>query len=143
MHAVEPPTMACGDDHAARALRDWPRRLTSRSRGDTVAVAVEADRNILVTNFGVDPADGTAGLIPVNPQTGLQTVVSAGNLFRLSMGVAVEADGNILVVDLILVVELATGVQTVVSSGSIFNDPVGVAIVSSRVLAVDEISRPG
>jgi hypothetical protein len=96
---------------------------------------VEADGNILVVDFNAfEPA---GGVIRVNPDTGAQTKVSSGNLFVDPFGVAMEADGNILVADGeafrgggVIRVNPQTGAQTVVSSGNLLVNPVGVAVLS-------------
>jgi streptogramin lyase len=63
--------------------------VTSGDRlgGNPWGVALEADGKILVTSRG-------SGLVRVDPVTGRQTLVAA---FPFATGVAVEADGNILV----------------------------------------------
>jgi NHL repeat len=67
-------------------------------------------------------------VIRVNPTTGAQATVSSGGSFVDPSGIAVEADGDILVADAnafgggggVIRVDPATGAQTTVSSGSSF-----------------------
>ena len=76
-------------------------------------------------------------MIRVDPATGAQTTVSSGGSFVNPLGIAVEADGDILVADAdafgghggAIRVDPATGAQTTVSAGGSFVSPVGIAVV--------------
>jgi hypothetical protein len=77
-------------------------------------------------------------VIRVDPATGAQTTVSSGGSFDAPSGIALEADGDILVADVqafadflggVIRVDPATGAQTTVSSGGSFLNPFGVAVV--------------
>ena len=112
-------------------------------------VAIEADGNILVADADAfhdpDVSPGLpGGVIRVDPTTGAQTTVSAGGSFADPLGIALEADGNILVAELssgfgtpffeggIIRVDPATGAQTTVSSLV-----TGDALPNPRALAVE------
>jgi hypothetical protein len=124
---------------------------------DPRGVAVEADGDILV-------ADQTAfgffgGVIRVDPATGARTTVSAngapagGPAFENPFGVAVEADGDILVADRdafanleggVIRVDPATGARTALSAndaptgGPDFANPVGMALeADGEILVAD------
>jgi Bacterial Ig domain len=74
--------------------------------------------DILVADFNA--FGGPGGVIAVDSATGAQTTVSSGGSFVNPSGVALEADGDILVADTIagvIRVDPATGTQTTVSSG--------------------------
>jgi len=79
------------------------------------------DGDIYVTSVG-DGASITSKLIKVDPATGVQTVISSAGNFNYPVGMAVESDGNILVVDakakLVIRVNPGTGVQTVLSDAA-------------------------
>jgi sugar lactone lactonase YvrE len=110
-----------------------------------VGVAVEADGDILVADQG---AGGPAGVIRVDPATGARTLVSAngaprgGPNFADPSGVAVEADGDILVADEnafggtggVIRVDPSSGARTTVSAngapagGPAFSAPFGLAL---------------
>ena len=111
-------------------------------------VALEADGDILVADPG-DPLGGTARVIRVDAASGARTAVSAngapagGPDFVQPVGVALEADGDILVADAsafggtggVIRVDPASGARTAVSAngapagGPDFADPLGVAVV--------------
>jgi len=111
-----------------------------------VGVALEADGDILVAD--VDAFGGTGGVIRVDPASGTRTTLSAngapagGPDFAAPLGVAVEADGDILVADSdalggtggVIRVDPASGARTAVSAngappgGPDFADPLGVAV---------------
>jgi sugar lactone lactonase YvrE len=114
-------------------------------------VAVEPDGDILVVDLeAFDDPDSEpqfrfpGGVIRVDPVTGAQTTVSSGGLFSDPIGIAVEADGNILVADRfaglgtppfffggLIRVDPATGAQTTLSSlgtGDDLTNPTAVAV---------------
>ena len=104
------------------------------STGKIDSIAVEADGDILVTRPGFSLPDR---VIRVNPSTGALTTLSEGGSFNLPLGIAVEADGDIVVADQeafggpggVIRVNPADGAQTTVSSGGSFLDPVGITVV--------------
>jgi streptogramin lyase len=77
--------------------------------------------DIYVTSVG-DGASITSKLIKVDPVTGVQTLISEAGDFNYPVGLVVETDGNILVVDAkakkIIRVDPGTGVQTVLSDAA-------------------------
>ena len=87
---------------------------------------------MLCSGFG-----GCGGVIRVDARSGTQTMVSAGGSFVIPLGIAVEADGNILVADSdafggkggVIRVDPATGEQTEVSTGKKFGGHRRVAVV--------------
>jgi len=106
---------------------------------DPFGVAVEASGHILV----IDGDAGTGGLgalFRVDPTTGVRTLLSdfgvGVNQGNLPFGVAVEASGNILVIDsaagILFRVDPITGARTVLSDFGIGANqgvvPVGVAV---------------
>jgi streptogramin lyase len=107
-------------------------------------VAVEADGDILVANAGnsgggsgCDVICPPASVTRVDPVTGDQTTVSASGSFVDPFGIAVEADGDILVADQnafggpggVFRVDPVSGAQMAVSSGGSFERPSGIAVV--------------
>jgi sugar lactone lactonase YvrE len=98
----------------------------------------------------VDPqgSDGSAGrvLIRVDPATGRQTVVCAGNPFVSPAGVALAPDGHALVADAgavdgngaVIRVDRFTGARIVLSSGNLFRDPSAVVVTpQGRIVVTD------
>jgi hypothetical protein len=93
--------------------------------------------DILVADTGAF-AGFQGGVIRVDPASGAQTTVSSGGSFFDPSGVALEADGDILVADQnafagpggVIRVDPASGAQTTVSSGGSFLHPTGVAVVA-------------
>lgn len=84
-------------------------------------VGTPNDGDIYVTSVG-DGAGITSKLIKVDPSTGAQTIISSGGNFNYPVGMAIESDGNILVVDalakMVIRVDPGTGVQTVLSDAA-------------------------
>jgi hypothetical protein len=88
----------------------------------------------------------SSGTIRLDRSTGAQAKISAG-----SSGVAVEADGNILVVDQssngdarLIRVDRLTGARAVVSSGNMFTGPTGVAVeADGNVLVLNNSAFDG
>jgi sugar lactone lactonase YvrE len=121
---------------------------------DPSGLAVEANGDILVADenaFG-----GTGGVIRVDPATGARTTVSAngappgGPVFSGPFGIALEADGDILVADYaafgggggVIRVDPATGARTTLSAnnappdGPDFQVPLGVAVEADGTIVV-------
>ncbi|MBI2455849.1 MAG: PEP-CTERM sorting domain-containing protein [candidate division NC10 bacterium] len=81
----------------------------------------------------------TGGIIRVNPTTGAQTTVSSGGSFFDPIGIAIAANGDLVVVDNfafggtggVIRVDPVTGAQTTVSSGGSFFNPSGIAIATA------------
>lgn len=113
-------------------------------------IAVEADGNLLVVDAF---ASARGGVIRVDPGTGTQTMLSIGEIqasttpFR-GVGIALEADGSILVAEQCLAggagggrlirVDPASGSRTVVSTGGDFVSPIGVAVeADGRIVVAD------
>jgi streptogramin lyase len=103
-------------------------------------LTLDANGNILIVDF-----DGR--VVRVDPLTGQQTLVSSGlaarglGEFCFASGIAVEADGGILVADAcgpsgghvngsVIRVDPITGMQTIVSLEGMFVDPFDVAVVN-------------
>ncbi len=97
---------------------------------------------LLVT--GTESASGEPGLFRIDAATGAETAISVGGSFSAPVGVAVEADGSILVVDAdafggqggVIRVDPATGSQTEVSSGGLFSNPFDLAIESGGTIVI-------
>ena len=103
--------------------------------------------DILVSDLG---AFGDAGgVIRVDPATGAQATVSSGGLFAQNVGLALEADGDIVVADMsasfgaVIRIDPATGAQATVSSGGSFEDPVGVAVEADGDILVSDSTAFG
>jgi sugar lactone lactonase YvrE len=113
------------------------------SGGRPTALAVEADGKILFTAEA--DFDGGAGVIRVDPSSGATTQLSSRGSFRGPVGVAVEADGRILVADDqafsdpgggVIRVDPVSGAQTTVSSGGNFVRPHGIAVEAGGTILV-------
>jgi len=104
-----------------------PRGLALDGNGDILV----ADPNALGGGCPV----GCGAIIKVDPVTGAQTVVSSGGMFVNPWGLAIEANGDIVVADetafgaTLFRVDPVTGSQSIISSGGGFVDPYDVAIV--------------
>jgi streptogramin lyase len=72
---------------------------------------------LLVSDFGTD------AVVHVDPGTGHQSFVTQGGLLKSPFDIAVEPDGNILVVDLVgdklIRVDRTTHAQTVLAQGGL------------------------
>ena len=106
--------------------------LTSAPATVTVTIRpVIAPGDIIVANGRVEGSDTT--LIFVDPLTAQQAIISSGDKFNSLHGIAVEADGKILVIDdtnnssRLLRVDPADGSQSILNAGP-FAMAVGVAV---------------
>jgi len=84
---------------------------------------------------------GSGGVIRIDPRTGAQTVVSANGFFQEPVGIAIEADGNIVVADRvsgIIRVNPLAGTQTVVHAGPPFVDLFGIALEANGSILVPD-----
>ena len=129
-----------------------------------VAIAVEADGNILVADDDSIFGDNNGAVIRVNPITGAQTVVSRGGYFVDPYGIAVQPNGDILVADQdafpdgtaicgarkatngrggIIRVNPTTGAQTVVSAKGKFCDADGAELAPNGGLYVADLTAFG
>lgn len=101
--------------------------------------------DILVVNDILWGGTQDPAVYKVDPSTGAQTTVTSGGLLQHPEGIAVEADGNILVADraakAVFRVEPSSGTQTTVTSGGLLNGPFGIAIeADGNILVVDYYS---
>src|SRR3989454_3308353 len=102
----------------------------------TVSIAVKTNQTLPEDIIVGDRSafGGNGGIIKVDPNTGLQTVVSSAGNFVDPVGVTVDNHGDIIVVDItssggsIVRVNSTTGAQTVISSGGNFSQPNAVAV---------------
>jgi DNA-binding beta-propeller fold protein YncE len=121
-------------------------------------IAFEPSGNVVVADYGTlalrgrpiveCPARPSGALIRVEPSTGRQSVVSAGNLFRSPFGVAVDPDGGILVANegvtatgAVVAVDPSTGDQRTVSPNvvdDLFRFPERVALAPDGNLLVSD-----
>ena len=107
-------------------------------------IAIEASGNILVADasaFGGLCPGGCGGVVRVNPATGAQSIVSTGGFFVDPFGIAIEADGKILVSDasgLLIRVHPSTGAQQIVSAAGFFASPTALAVEASGTILVDD-----
>ena len=127
---------------------------------DPAGVTVEADGTILVSDFTIG-TNSRGVLFRVNAGTGTRTLLSnfgaaaSGPLGREPIGVAVEADGAILVSDLnagtgnsgaLFRVDADTGTRTLLSDfgnnpqGPLGQDPIGVAVEADGTILVTDVT---
>ncbi len=104
--------------------------------------------DLLIAN-GEVVVKGRAGIVKVDPLTGVQTVISKGGLFGEPDDVTVGLSGTLYVADssaqppagAVLSVALPTKKQAVVTSGGILGTPQGVAVEASGQLLVTAIGN--
>jgi DNA-binding beta-propeller fold protein YncE len=121
-------------------------------------IAFEPSGNLVVADYGTlvvsgrpiveCPARPSGALIRIERSTGRQSVVSAGNLFRSPFGLAVKADGGILVANegvtataAVVAVDPSTGDQRTVSANAVddvFRFPERVAAAPDGHLLVSD-----
>jgi hypothetical protein len=120
---------------------------------DPTGIAIDANGNIIVADPNATPS-GRGALIKVNPVTGLQSIISQdspdlGPHFHNPTGLAIETNGNILVIDsttgprnigAIVRVDPSTGIQTEISNGGKFHHPTGITIGSDGFIYVTQTS---
>lgn len=111
--------------------------LLSSGLPGTRGVAIEADDQIL--------ASGNDDIIRVDPVSGTQSIVSSGGLLVNLHGIAVEANGDIIVAvpntPALIRVDPITGAQTILSTGGLFAAPLDVAVeADGNILAIDDIT---
>ncbi len=114
------------------------------STGDVLVVDSQA-------TDGSPRADRARGLIRVNPDTGAQTVVSAGQLLTTPLGVAVEPTGHVVIADAgafggnggVIRVDRITGAQTKVSSDGFFENPTDLVVLADGTIVVADSNNPG
>jgi VCBS repeat-containing protein len=92
----------------------------------------------------------TGGVFRVDPVSGAQTTVTSGGSFEGVEGVALEADGDILVTSSglgsggpssVIRVDPVSGSQTTVSTGGDFDDPRGIAVeADGDILVADQLA---
>jgi sugar lactone lactonase YvrE len=119
-------------------------------------LAVEAAGTIVVA----DPhAQGTGGVIRVDPSTGKQKMLSSGKETGSAaqlreIGIALEADGSIIIVEQSLAgggmgngritrINPKSGKRSVVSEGGVFSSPAGVAIEATGGIVVADTAAFG
>ena len=79
---------------------------------------------------------GSGGILRIDPLTGAQTTVSSGGIFADPLDIAIDAAGDLIVLDAeafdlskrVLRVDPLTGAQTTLSSGGNLSFPSGAAI---------------
>jgi len=114
--------------------------LLTLTLGNYVAAATLNPGDLVVADpdaFGL-----AGGIIRVDPTTGAQTVVSSGGIFADPTGVAIAANGDIVIVDRarrVVRVDPTTGTQTIVSSGGRFVDPFRIAIDANGDFLVADV----
>ena len=116
-------------------------------------IAITDSGTLLVTDpnaFGTPGVGGPGGLVSVNPDTGVQTVISSGGSFSGPRAVAINSQGDVFVADAlgndgfdggpggVFRIDLFTGNQVVVSTGGNFAQPSGIAFDSNGdIILVD------
>lgn len=109
-------------------------------------VCVAADGTIVVVEqAGPVPEPVAPRVVRIDPVSGARTVVSSGGAFVSPVDVAIDHDGNILVVDAnaftgfsggVIKVDPVSGVQSAVSSGGSFDSPAAFAVEADGSLLV-------
>jgi DNA-binding beta-propeller fold protein YncE len=111
-----------------------------------IGIALEANGSIIVVEQslggGMHQANGR--VTRINPKTGARKVVCTGGVFASPAGVAIEADGNILVADTaafggsggVVRIDPKKGKQTKVSSAGVFVSPIAVAVEADGTILV-------
>jgi sugar lactone lactonase YvrE len=124
---------------------------------DVRDIAVEADGDILVVEpvahvTDPDPFYNRGAVIRVDPTTGAQSIVAKGDHFANPVGIAVEADGDILVANesnydtpgvfggALIRVDPTTGAQSIVAKGGNFKNPNDVAVEADGDILVTDSS---
>jgi streptogramin lyase len=74
-------------------------------------------------------------VIRLDPASGMWTVLTEGGLMQKPFGVAVEADGSILITDMARVIRVdpLTGDQTIFTSGLTLQIAQGITIVPKKI----------
>ncbi|MFJ4776306.1 hypothetical protein [Streptomyces sp. NPDC088762] len=117
-------------------------------------VCVAADGTVVVVEqAGPVPEPAAPRVVRIDPVTGVRTVVSAGGAFVSPVDVAIDHDGNILVVDAnaftgssggVIKVDPVSGAQSVVSSGGSFDSPTAIAVeADGSLLIADNKAKTG
>lgn len=107
--------------------------------GDPHGLVMDAAGQLIV-------AENLSGrLVRVDPLTGSQTLISSGGLLNNPNGVALDADGNLIVTtdqgasDQVIRVNALTGAQTLISSGGLFVGPRGVSVdAAGNIIVADQ-----
>jgi DNA-binding beta-propeller fold protein YncE len=109
-------------------------------------VAIAPDGDILVLDLTAFPnPKGPAGaVIRVDPESGVQEVVSSAGFFGRATGIAVAPSGDIFIADdafggQVFRIDLATGAQALVTTGGMFTEPLTLAIApnGTDILVID------
>ncbi len=106
------------------------------------AAVTLAPGDIVIADQGDLPA-----IIRIDPTTGNQTIVSSGGLLAVPRGVALDANGDILVavrfgpINGVVRVDPATGNQTIVSSAGNFLAPADLALDANGDILVADFNR--
>jgi len=92
--------------------------------------------------------EGTMAVIRINPTTGAATPVSDGGYISYLSGIAVEANGNILVTDSntkqVIRINPTTGAQSILSNLDGVMQPWGIAVeANGKVLVVGSVTASG
>lgn len=120
--------------------------VTSGGYAHAIGIAVSRSGEV----FFVAPGPGNGSVVRVDPLTGNQTVVSSGGLFRQPEGIAIEANGSLLVADIaaraVFRVDPVSGVQSVLATGNqigsafdIVVNPAGQVFITNWDLSVVQI----
>jgi DNA-binding beta-propeller fold protein YncE len=118
-------------------------------------IAYDADGDLLVADqwaFNAPGARSGGGVIKIDRVTGAQTAVTSAQHLKHPSGLAVESDGDILVVDDdldygaggVVRVGAVDHKQTVVSKGGAFGNPEGIALeADGTILVIDPDAAHG
>ncbi len=98
-----------------------------------------ATGDILIADLAGAVGDPLPEIIRVNPVTGVQDVLSSGDLLVAPTGIAVDCDGSILVGDIdfnsndesrLIRIDPKTGQQTIISTGQLLSSPLVVSNIT-------------
>jgi Ca2+-binding RTX toxin-like protein len=126
--------------------------------GQEINIEQQLD-NLSSSIFIADAAAPTlfGGVLSIDPVTGEQKIVTSAGNFVSPFGIAIDANGNLIVTDPnafgipgvggpggIVRVDPQTGTQTIVSSSGIFSGPIGIVIdANGNIIVADSTQNDG
>src|SRR5262245_46823532 len=97
-----------------------------------LAIAFVAARPVAAAAFQAGDilyTDSSAAIIGINPATGQRTIIASGGRLARPFGIALDANGDVLVSDTlaraIIRIDSRTGAQAIVASGGLLGTPFG------------------
>jgi len=103
------------------------------------AVVIDANGDIIGSELN------TGAITKVDPTTGAQTTISSGGSLTDPAGIAIDANGDIIVANVgfpaaIIKIDPTTGAQIIISSGGLFDGPNGIAIDANGDIIVSDFN---